>query len=124
MPNFISQMIAKVFTSIVGFVYLLTGFKSGFTGEKISTPKDFEPILRFIACSDIHLDGDEEQINAVRLKNLITDVYKYSETQSYKNLDALMVVGDFAGGGAEEEYAMFNKIVDSVLKKETQLLTV
>lgn len=124
MPNFISQMIAKVFTSIVGFIYLLTGFKSGFTGEKISTPEDFEPILRFIACSDIHLDGDEEQINAVRLKNLITDVYKYSETQSYKNLDALMVVGDFAGGGAEEEYAMFNKIVDSVLKKETQLLTV
>ena len=124
MPNFISQIIAKVFTSIVGFIYLLSGFKSGFNGEKISTPEDFEPVLRFIACSDIHLDGDEEQINAKRLKNLITDVYKYSEAQSYKKLDALMVVGDFAGGGAEEEYAMFNKIVGSVLKEETQLLTV
>ncbi len=125
MPNFISQIIAKSFTSIVGFLNLVSGFRSGFTGKKFSTPEDFEPILRFIASSDIHLNGDEEQINAIRLKNLITDIYKYSETQSYKNLDALMVVGDFAGGGAEEEYASFNKIIDSVIRKnETQVITV
>ena len=125
MPNFISQIIAKTFTSIVGFLNLVSGFRSGFTGKKISTPENFEPILRFIASSDIHLNGDEEQINAIRLKNLITDIYKYSETQSYKKLDALMVVGDFAGGGAEEEYASFNKIVDSVIRKdETQVITV
>ncbi|MBO5857435.1 MAG: metallophosphoesterase, partial [Clostridia bacterium] len=125
MPNFISQIISKSFTSIVGFLNLVSGFRSGFTGKKISTPEDFEPILRFIASSDIHLNGDEEQINAIRLKNLITDIYKYSETQSYKKLDALMVVGDFAGGGAEEEYVSFNKIVDSVIRKdETQVITV
>ena len=125
MPNFISQIISKTFTSIVGFLNLVSGFRSGFTGKKISTPEDFEPILRFIASSDIHLNGDEEQINAIRLKNLIADIYKYSETQSYKKLDALMVVGDFAGGGAEEEYASFNKIIDSVIRKdETQVITV
>ena len=124
MPNFLSQIIAKIISSAISFVYLFTDSKSGFKGEKINTPEDFTPILRFIACSDVHLNGDEEQDNAIRLKNLITDIYKYSETQSYKNFDALMVVGDFAGGGAEEEYTMFNKIVDSVLKDETQLLTV
>ncbi|MBE6748079.1 MAG: hypothetical protein E7557_02495 [Ruminococcaceae bacterium] len=124
MPNFISQMIAKIISSGISFIYLFTGLKSGLKGKEIHTPEDFKPILRFIACSDVHLDGDESQENAVRLKNLIEDMNKYSESQSYKNLDALMVVGDFAGGGAEEEYAMFNKIVNSVLKDETQLLTV
>lgn len=125
MPNFIAQFIAKAFTSIVSFLYLFAGFKSGFTGKEISAPEDFEPILRFIACSDVHLDGEETQKNAERLKNLIADMYKYSADQSYNKLDALMVVGDFAGGGAEEEYAMFNSIIDESLnKEETQLLTV
>ncbi|MBO7178812.1 MAG: metallophosphoesterase [Clostridia bacterium] len=124
MSNIISQFIAKIISSAISFIYLFTGLKSGLKGEEIHTPEDFEPILRFIACSDVHLDGDENQPNAIRLKNLIEDMNKYSESQSYKSLDALMVVGDFAGGGAEEEYAMFNKIVNSVLKDETQLLTV
>ena len=124
MPNFISQIIAKIISSAISFVYLFTDSKSGLKGKKINTPEDFSPILRFIACSDVHLNGDEEQDNAIRLKNLIKDAYKYSETQSHNKLDALMVVGDFAGGGAEEEYTSFNKIVASALKAETQLLTV
>ncbi len=124
MPNFLSQIIAKIISSAISFVYLFTDSKSGVKGKKVDTPEDFTPILRFIACSDIHLNGDEEQENAIRFKNLIKDTYKYSETQSYKNLDALMVVGDFAGGGAEEEYTAFNKIVASALKEETKLLTV
>ncbi len=124
MPNFISQIIAKMISSAISFVYLFTGIKSGLTGKAINTPGDFTPILRFIACSDIHLDGNESQPNAIRLKILIADMNKYSESQSYNKLDALMVVGDFAGGGAEAEYAMFNKIVNSVLKDETKLLTV
>ena len=124
MPNFFSQIIAKIISSAISFVYLFTGFKSGLNGEVIEKPENFTPILRFAVCSDVHLDGDEEQINAIRLKNLIEDMNKYSENQSYNKLDAFMVVGDFAGGGAEEEYAMFNKIVNTVLKDETQLLTV
>lgn len=124
MPNFFSQIIAKIISSAISFVYLFTGFKSGLNGEVIEKPENFTPILRFAVCSDVHLDGDEEQINAIRLKNLIEDMNKYSENQTYNKLDAFMVVGDFAGGGAEEEYAMFNKIVNTVLKDETQLLTV
>jgi len=124
MPNFISQLIARIISSAISFIYLFTGLKSGLTGEEIHAPEDFTPVLRFVACSDVHLDGDENQPNAIRLKNLIEDMNKYSEDQSYNKFDAFMVVGDFAGGGAEDEYAMFNKIVNSVLKDETQLLTV
>ena len=124
MSNFLSQIIARVISSAISFIYLFTGYKSGLTGREIHTPKDFTPVLRFIACSDIHLDGNEDQPNAIRLANLIKDMYKYSEVQDYKNVDALMVVGDFAGGGAENEYAMFKKVVNSVIKPQTQVLTV
>ena len=71
MPNFFSQIIAKIISSAISFVYLFTGYKSGLTGKEIKTPEDFTPILRFIACSDVHLDGNEEQPNAIRLANLI-----------------------------------------------------
>lgn len=124
MPNFLSQIIAKIISSAISFVYLFTGYKSGLSGKEIKTPEDFTPILRFIACSDVHLDGNEEQPNAIRLANLIKDMYKYSELQDYKTVDALMVVGDFAGGGAESEYATFNKIIKDNIKPQTQVLTV
>lgn len=124
MPNFLSQIIAKIISSAISFVYLFTGYKSGLTGKEIKTPEDFTPVLRFIACSDVHLDGNEEQPNAIRLANFIKDMYKYSELQDYKTVDALMVVGDFAGGGAESEYNSFNKIIEDNIKPQTQVLTV
>ena len=124
MSNFLSQLIAKIISSAISFVYLFTGYKSGLTGEEIKTPEDFSPILRFVACSDVHLDGTEDQVNAERLANLIKDMYKYSEVQNHNTVDALMVVGDFAGGGAESEYAMFNRIIKENIKPQTQLLTV
>ena len=124
MTNSISQFVSKTITTAFGCAFLPTAFKNGFSGKVTKTPENFAPVLRFIACSDVHLDGDENQANAIRLKNLIKDMNKYSEDKSYNKFDAFMVVGDFAGGGAEEEYAMFNKTVNSVLKDETQLLTV
>ena len=124
MPNFLSHIIAKIISSAISFVYLFTGYKSGLTGKEIKTPEDYTPVLRFIACSDVHLDGNEEQPNAIRLANLIKDMYKYSELQDYKTVDALMVVGDFAGGGAESEYATFNKIIEDNIRPQTQVLPV
>lgn len=124
MSNFLSQIIARVISSAISFIYLFTGYKSGLTGKEIKKPEDFTPVLRFIACSDIHLDGSEDQTNAERLANLIKDMYKYAEVQDYNTVDALMVVGDFAGGGAESEYAMFNRIIKENIKPQTQLLTV
>ena len=124
MSNFLSQIIARVISSAISFIYLFTGYKSGLTGKEIKKPEDFTPVLRFVACSDIHLDGNADQVNAERLANLIKDMYKYAEVQDYNTVDALMVVGDFAGGGAESEYAMFNRIIKENIKPQTKLLTV
>ena len=124
MPNFLTQLIAKLLTSVFGLLFLLTGMKSGFTSEEIKTPEEFKPVLRFIACSDIHLNADENQENAERFTNLIKDMNEYAANSEYKNLDAIMVAGDFTGGGAEKEYEMFNKIITENVIDGTQVLTV
>lgn len=124
MTSFFTQLVAKLLTSVFSFVFLFTGMKSGFVAEERSTPEDFEPVLRFVACSDIHLNGDENQEEAQRFTNLFKDMYAYCEEQDYKNLDAVMVAGDFTGGGAEKEYESYNRIVNANMKEETQLLTI
>ena len=40
------------------------------------------------------------------------------------DVDAVIVAGDFTGGGAEKEYEIYNKIVAENKKDETQLLTI
>lgn len=124
MLNFFTQLISKVLTSVFSFVFMLTGVGGGVTGEETKTPDDFSPDLRFVVCSDIHLNGEETQEAAKRFANLFDDMYAYSETQEYKNLDAVIVAGDFTGGGAEKEYEIFNKIVAENKKEATQLLTI
>ena len=118
MSNFLSQLIFKVLSALLSVVFLITGVQSGTKGEEIKTPDDFEPVLRFVACSDIHLDGEENQENAIKFANLFKDVYKYAENSEYKKVDAVIVAGDFTGGGAEKEYQMFNKIVEENMKAE------
>ncbi len=124
MPNFFSHFISKMLTSIFSFVFLFTGAKSGLTGKETNTPDDFTPVLRFVVCSDIHLNGEETQEAAIRFGNLFRDMYSYAEKSAYNNLDAVIVAGDFTGGGAEKEYEMYNRIVAENKKDETQLLTI
>ena len=83
MPNFFTQLISKLLTSVFSVIFLLTGMKSGFSAEEIKTPEDFTPILRFVACSDIHLNGEENQENAIRFANLLKDMNEYSENAEY-----------------------------------------
>ena len=123
MSNFFAQLVAKALTSVFGFIFLLTGTKNPQITE-IKTPDDFTPVLRFVVCSDIHLDGDETQEAAVRFGNLFGDMYAHSENYGYKNLDAVVVAGDFTGAGEEKEYQVYNKIVAENIKEGTQLLTV
>ncbi len=125
MTNFFSQLIFKLISVLLSFTFGLTGYNGEVTPEDVvNTPDDFVPVLRFVACSDIHLDGDETQQAATRFANLFTDMYEYAESCEYQKLDAVIVAGDFTGGGAEKEYQVFNKIIDENKKEETQILAV
>ena len=122
--NLVSQIAYKTLTGVWGAAFLPSGVKSGFKGKKTVVPDDFTPVLRFAVCSDIHLNGDVGQTAAVRFGQLFDDMYAYSEDCSYNKFDAMMVAGDFSGGGAEKQYVMYNKITEEKLRPETKLLTV
>lgn len=125
MTNFISQLVFKMLSVVLGTTFLFTGLGSTRNaGDTTGTPDDFTPVLRFVACSDIHLDGDKNQQAAIRFANLFNDMYEYAEGCEYKNLDAVLVAGDFTGGGAEKEYQIYNKIIEENKKDETQVLTI
>ncbi len=125
MTNFISQLVFKMLSVVLGITFTFTGLGSSLNSDgAVGTPDDFTPVVRFVVCSDIHLDGDENQQAAKRFATLFNDMYDYAENCEYKKLDAVLVAGDFTGGGAEKEYQMFNKIVDENKKDETQLLAI
>ena len=125
MTNFFSQIIFKFLSVVFSILFSFTGIGGGITGDdEVQTPDDFTPVVRFVVCSDIHLNGDETQEAAIRFANLFNDMYEYAEGCEYKSLDAVIVAGDFTGGGAEKEYEMFNKIIKENKKDETQLLAV
>ncbi len=80
---------------------------------------DFKPILRFIASSDIHYNREDPS----RLANYergLELAYEYAESQEYKNIDALYVVGDFADSGNDDQFEDFRKTLDTCVKPETK----
>lgn len=86
-------------------------------------PADFTPVVRFAVCSDVHINGDPNQTEAVRFGKLIRFMNDYSDAQEYKGFDALCVCGDFTNSGAAEEYDVFNSVIAENLREGTQLLT-
>ena len=125
MTNFISQLVFKMLSVVLGITFTFTGLGSSLNSDGATgTPNDFTPVVRFVVCSDIHLDGDENQQAAKRFANLFTDMYEYAEGCEYKNLDAVLVAGDFTGGGAKKEYQVYTKIINENKKDETQVLTI
>ena len=123
--NFFNHAIYKIisvaFTALFS-VYSVTG---GIYKVPEKTPDDFTPVLRFAACSDIHLDGDENQVNAKRFAEMFNECYEYSANhESYNGFDAVMVCGDMTDWGRDYEYKVYNKVVSENLRDGTQMLEV
>lgn len=117
--HFIYKVITLAFTALFSGYSLLGGI-----GKKPpETPADFEPVLRFTVCSDIHIGSEMDQTNSKRYVSLFEQSYKYSEEHStYNNLDAVVVCGDFTEEGLEGEYQIFNKITKENVRPETKML--
>lgn len=82
--------------------------------------KDFNPSLRFMVVSDVHYK-DEDCIEEKRMRRGIELAYEICESHdTYKKLDALYVVGDFANSGTEIQMKKFKKTLDDKLKPETE----
>ncbi len=81
--------------------------------------KDFNPILRFVAVSDVHYK-DEHCIEEERMEKALKIAYRLSEAHpTYKRLDAVVANGDFANSGSETQMLKFKKTMEDCLKPET-----
>ena len=57
--------------------------------------ENFNPILRFVAVSDVHYKNERSK-ETERMEKAMNAAYRIAENHpTYKNLDALVVVGDF-----------------------------
>ena len=119
---FWSQQISKFLTSLNGLAFAPSAVRSGFgKGKATTVPADFKPILRFVACSDIHLKPEGNPDATIRFGQLFDDMYAYSEKSDCHNtLDAVLVAGDFTGRGTEAQMLSFKQTLDENLKEGTE----
>ena len=80
--------------------------------------KNFNPILRFMVCSDVHYK-DENSVERERMAHAIQKAYELSEAQQYNALDAIYVVGDFANSGSPTRMQAFKDTLDENVKEGT-----
>lgn len=117
MSKAIISIIMAVFTLLSSFL----GIENPLNGK--DRYKSFEPVVRFMVCSDTHLSQTEP--NNTKMTNAIKNAYAIAEKcESYKNLDALMFVGDLTNNGKTEEFKEFKDIIDGNMKDGTQLLAI
>ena len=122
--NLFSQFLFKFLTGFFSIVFGVMAIPFAINKEPPKAPEDFTPVVRFVVTSDVHLSGEPDQAAALRMAQLFEDSYAYAESENYKNLDAVVVVGDFATTGSDKEYELFNEIVENNIKEGTELITV
>lgn len=122
---FLHQTLSKIITLAFAGLFSVYSFFSGVKEVKTEKPDNFEPVLRFVVCSDIHLGEDENgKKNAEKLRKLFDKAYEIAEkSEVYTELDAILVAGDFTEQGKIEEYEIYKEITEEKLKNGTELLT-
>ena len=84
----------------------------------------FAPVFRFAIASDVHIKA-EDDTNAERFAKLFETAYRYSDTHpTYTSLDAVLLAGDNCNTGADEEYAILNRVVRENLREGTQFVPI
>ena len=85
---------------------------------------DFVPVLRFAIASDVHINAGDDT-TAKRLAQLFRTAYRYADSHpTYKCLDAVLLAGDNADSGTEEEYAILNSVISANLREGTEFMSV
>ncbi len=119
------QALSKIITVAFAGLFGVYSIASGVREVKTEKPENFEPVLRFVVCSDVHLSNEESGIkNAEKFRKLFDKAYALSAEGGYKSLDAVLVAGDFTEGGRAEEYEIYRDLTKECVKDGTELLTV
>lgn len=85
----------------------------------------FIPALRFIASSDSHIKGGDDNRNYDRVRAMLSQAYALADADgAYNSLDALMMAGDLTNDGTKEEFEKYWRAVSSAKRDGTELLAV
>lgn len=117
----LSKIITVAFAGLFGIYSLASGVKE----VKAERVENFEPVLRFAVCSDVHLSNEESGVrNAGKFREMFSTAYELSAQSDYKKLDAVLVAGDMTESGKAEQYEIYTGLTRECIKDGTQLLTV
>ncbi len=84
--------------------------------------REFHPVLRFAAMSDVHFK-DYPSVERERFEKALVNSYAYAaQDANHPTLDALCVIGDFTDRGTETQFAAFHEAVNKHLRPETHLI--
>ena len=98
----------------------LEGKYAGMSDEEYFE-KEFQPILRFVVASDVHIHDSDSEQEEERLAKLFDVAYAYARKQKgYKNLDAVLIAGDFVNRGTPSSMEKAFSIVEENIKKGTE----
>ena len=79
-------------------------------------------ILRFVVMSDVHVKDNKDCVELTRLDKGMKAAYAYADGCDYKPIDAIIVDGDFANHGSEQEMLNFKEVFEANLRPETRTL--
>ena len=83
---------------------------------------DYLPILRFVICSDAHIEGVGAP-GYIRLKKMVDFSIDFaSKDENYKMIDRFIIAGDITNKGKTEEFAAFKEIFDYAKEKDYEFL--
>ncbi len=119
------QAMSKIITVAFAGLFGVYCFVSGVREVKVEKAENFEPVLRFVVCSDVHLSKEEDGMkHAERFRKMFSTAYGIAKSSDYNKLDAVLVAGDMTESGKAEEYEVYRDLTDECVKDSTELLTV
>ncbi|MCQ2433147.1 MAG: metallophosphoesterase [Clostridia bacterium] len=78
-----------------------------------------ETIMRFMACSDLHYKDEQDCVEKKRFEEGLRQLYAYADSQPYKNVDAVYIVGDFATSGSMVQMESVKESLDRGIRPGT-----
>ncbi len=107
--------------SILSFLHL---YPANIASNTAAVNETEDPVLRFVVCSDIHMEDSPDCRQYGRLEKLFQYSYSYAENQPYTAVDAFVFVGDIINYGTKAQADNVNAIVNQYLKVGTPLMCV
>lgn len=84
----------------------------------------FQPVVRFLVCSDVHYTDDPTPVREYFEKYVKMGYELAEQDENYKAVDALYIVGDFLNTGTEAQFLAFRDSLNKVVREETKVVPV